>query len=228
MEKRKRIDKIPIKVRELIYEMEQGKRKNVLRQFAGKTIVSPTLAVAVIKAELNYDITTKAISSAKMRYNKQENIEGQNGKGKAKWWGPLETKRCKELILKIPDRSSREDWQKIILDPLDKEFPERIHTQPSVQNRMTREGVKRTNTYAIGGDQKPAGYFEARWLEGGWELISHEEGTQVWIVKCLICGRETKKTKVLSYGCRYCTEDANLLGTLYLIFALLIAFVVMS
>lgn len=205
----------PVEVRKLIYKMIKGEIKSVLTEFHGKTIVSPTLAAALIKAEFNYDMKPKAISNAKERYYKQENIEGQNKKGKCPHWCPNETARCKELVLLIDDRSSTEVWQKMVLDPLDEEFPVRIHTAGGVRSKMLREGFKRTNTWAIS-DKKSKEYWIARWLEGGWEYISHEEGTTVFQVRHLKCGKESRKSKVKNQGCRYCAEDANLLGTLYL------------
>ncbi len=209
--------RLPTKVRDLLKEILHGERKSVLKECAGKTIVSPTLAAALIKAELNYDIKPKTISNVKERPPSwlNKDIEEQPWKGPN--WSPSESKRCKELFLKIPDRSDNEYWQKNILDILDEEFPVRLHTKSSVQQRMRRAGVLRTNTYATGGDIQPFEYFEAIFLEGDLELISHKTGTEQWIVKCLICGHEMTKSRThsASHGCSGCAEDADTPSNLY-------------
>ena len=54
-------------------------------------------------------------------------------------------------------------------------------------------------------------------MEGNLELVSHEIGSQLWVVKCLICGMKSKKTMTHSsaHSCSGCAEDADTPSNLY-------------
>ena len=194
---------VPTKVKKLIFKMKQGEVEDCHTMYKGKKIVSPTKAIKIIKDTLNYDINYNTYRMQYYQIRKEEDIYRAKGKH-GKRWSSAADKLCTKLFQSLPPRASQDDWERIVFIPMDNKFPVRKYNRACINSRMTKLGIKRTNTRSNLTSWQTFEQYAELAKESGWELIEWMEGSRVWIVKCLSCENIQIKHNFGSIGGRNC------------------------